>query len=98
MTSAEDIAKNLVFDEIDSSKTPNLISYSLINNANGDKWKEIKVVFNGADKAQTVDIKKGNWKIVAMDGKINPEGNLGNSKGGKISVAPYSALILAKEK
>ena len=98
MTSAEDIAKNLVFDEIDSSKTPNLISYSLINNANGDKWKEIKVVFNGADKAQTVSIKKGNWKIVAMDGKINPEGNLGTSKGGKISVAPYSALILAKEK
>ncbi len=98
MTSADQIAKNLVFDNIDSSKTPNLISYSLVNNANGDAWKEIKVVFNGADKAQTVDIKKGNWMIVAQDGRISPTGDLGRSKGGKITLAPYSALILAKEK
>ena len=98
MTTAEDIAKNLVFDVIDSEKTPNLISYSLLNNANGDAWKEIKVVFNGASNAQTVNIKKGNWKIVAMDGKISPTGDLGVTKGGKMTLAPYSALILAKEK
>ena len=97
MTSAEDIAKNLVFDKIDSSKTPNLISYSLKNNANGDAWKEIKVVFNGASEAQTVNIPKGKWNIVAADGKINPEEFLGTSKGGKMTVAPYSALILAQE-
>lgn len=97
MTSAQDIAKNLVFDRIDSSKTPNLISYSLKNHANGDKWEEIKVAFNGASKPQTVKIRKGNWKIVAMDGKISPEGDLGVSNGGTITLAPYSALILAKE-
>ncbi|MDE7108773.1 MAG: type I pullulanase, partial [Muribaculaceae bacterium] len=60
MTTAEDIAKHLVFDKIDSSKTPNLISYSLKDHANGDEWEEIKVVFNGASKPQTVNIKKGN--------------------------------------
>ncbi len=98
MTSAEDIAKNLVFDKIDSQKQPNLISYSLKNNANGDAWKEIKVVLNGADKSQTVNIPKGNWNIVATDGKISPDADLGTTKGGKISVAPYSALILAKIK
>lgn len=97
MTSAADIAKNLVFDRIDSSKTPNLISYSLKNHANGDKWEEIKVAFNGASRPQTVRISKGNWKIVAMDGKIYPEGDLGVSSGGTITLAPYSALILAKE-
>lgn len=97
MTSAEDIAKNLKFDKIDSEKNPNLISYSLLNNANGDAWKEIKVVFNGASNPQTVDIKKGDWKIVAMDGKISPTGDLGATKGGKMTLAPYSALILAKE-
>ncbi len=97
MTSAADIAKNLVFDRIDSSKTPNLISYSLKNHANGDKWEEIKVAFNGASKPQTIRIRKGNWKIVAMDGKISPEGDLGVSSGGTITLAPYSALILAKE-
>ena len=98
MTSAKDIAKNLVFDKIDSKKTPNLISYSLKNNANGDEWKEIKVVFNGADHAQSVNIAKGDWKIVAIDGKISPEADLGATNGGKMTIAPYSALILAKTK
>ena len=96
MTSADDIARHLVFDKIDSSKTPNLISYSLKDNANGDEWKEIKVVFNGASKPQAVNVKKGNWKIVAKDGKISPDASLGASKGGKITLAPYSALILAQ--
>lgn len=96
MTTAADIAKNLKFDKIDSSKTPNLISYSLLNHANGDEWEEIKVVFNGSDKPQTVDIKKGNWLIVASDGLISPNGGLGRLEGGKQTVAPYSALILAR--
>lgn len=97
MTSAEDIARHLKFDKIDSQKTPNLISYSLIDNANGDAWKEIKVVFNGASEARKVRIGKGNWKIVAQDGRISPEGDLGTTRGGEMTVAPYSALILARE-
>ncbi len=103
MTNAKDIAKNLVFDKIDSAKTPNLISYSLRNNANGDSWKEIKLVFNGAAESRSVKVKKGKWLVIAKDGKIatpskkdaNP--NLGTFDGGEIVVAPYSALILAQE-
>lgn len=98
MTTAEDIAKHLVFDNIDSAKQPNLISYTLKDHANGDAWKEIKVVFNGADHAQTVNIPKGDWNIVAIDGKISADADLGAMRGGKTSVAPYSALILAKMK
>ena len=98
MTSAEDIARHLVFDEIDSSKTPNLLSYTLKDNANGDSWKEIKVAFNGASQPQTINVPKGKWMIVAKDGKIAPVEGLGSFKGGKITLAPYSALILAKEK
>ena len=94
MTSAKDIARHLKFDNIDSRKQPNLISYSLLDNANGDAWKEIKVIFNGADKEQTVTIPKGNWQIVVQDGQIDVENPLGTSAGGKVSVAPYSALIL----
>jgi hypothetical protein len=86
------------FDKIDSEKQPNLIAYSLIDNANGDSWKEIKVVLNGAATAQEVKIKKGDWMIVAQDGRICPEGQLGTTKGGKITVAPYSALIIARTK
>lgn len=96
MTSAEQIAKHLKFDKIDSEKTPNLISYSLVDNANGDQWKEIKVIFNGANHAQTLSIPKGEWIVIAKDGVIEPEQTLGKIKGGKVTVSPYSALILHK--
>lgn len=94
MTTADEIARNIVFDKV---KEPNLISYSIKNNANGDNWSEIKLVFNGADETRTVNIPKGNWIVVAQDGKINADG-LGATKGGKMEVAPTSALILAREK
>jgi len=94
MTSAADIARHLVFDKINSEKTPNLISYTIRGNANGDEWKDIKVVLNGASKAQSVKVKKGNWMIVAKDGKISPDEGLGYFHGGEIELAPYSALIL----
>lgn len=96
MTTAEDISKHLKFDKVDSAKTPNLISYSLLDHANGDQWREIKLVFNGADAARTVSIPRGNWMIIASDGKISADGSLGAAKGGKMTVAPYSALILAR--
>lgn len=94
MTSAEDIARHLVFDKIDSKKTPNLISYSLKDNANGDEWKEIKVIFNGASNPQSVNVKKGKWVIVAKDGKFADPAETMLFNGGKVELAPYSALIL----
>ena len=93
-TTAEAIAKHIVFDKTDAD---NLISYSIKDNANGDSWKEIKLVFNGSDESREVKIKKGDWIVIADDGKINADG-IGTSKGGKTIVAPRSALILAREK
>ena len=94
MTTAEDVACNLVFDRV---KEPNLISYSLKNNANGDEWREIKVVFNGSKDARQVNIPKGEWKVIARDGRLEAEG-FDTVKGGRISVEPTSALILARIK
>ena len=94
MTTAEAIAKHIVFDNV---KGENLISYSIKDNANGDSWKEIKLVFNGSNEAQEVKIKKGEWIIVAQDGKLKADG-MGSTKGGKMTVAPTSALILARVK
>ena len=97
MTTAEDIAKNIKFDKV---ATTNLISYSILNNANGDAWKEIKLIFNGNATAQTVKVKKvkkGTWKVIARDGNLNPDG-IGEFAGGEITLAPYSALILATDK
>lgn len=96
LATAEEIARHLRFDNIDSEKTPNLISYSLTDHAGGDEWSEIKLVFNGAPHAQTVAAPKGKWLVVARDGKIDPNG-MGEIKGGKVTLAPYSALILARK-
>lgn len=94
MTSAEDVARNIVFDKIAS---PNVISYSIKNNANGDSWKEIKLVFNGSDAPFVAKIPKGDWTVVARDGQLVAEG-MDTSRGGSVVVAPTSALILARSK
>lgn len=94
MTSADQIAKNLKFDKV---KESNLISYSLLNNANGDSWKEIKVIFNGSTEHREVKIPKGEWLVIADDGRLDA-GGLRTVKGGKMTVAQTSALILAKVK
>ena len=94
MTTAEDIANNIKFDD---TAEPNLISYSILNNANGDEWGEIKLIFNGSDTAKTVEVDKASWLVVATDGNIDPEG-LGETAGGSVEVAAYSATILARVK
>ncbi|MDE6074041.1 MAG: type I pullulanase, partial [Muribaculaceae bacterium] len=94
MTSARDIANNIVFDKTDA---PNLISYSIKNNANGDEWKEIKVILNGADSDALVKVDKADWIVIARDGQINPEG-LDTTRGGNMTVPATSALILARVK
>lgn len=99
MTTAGDIAKNLVFDKVTE---PNVISYSLKNHANGDEAAEIKLVFNGNEKPVNVKIPKGKWTIVARDGKIDAEGlktadGVETTNGGLLTVEPTSALILIRK-
>lgn len=93
LRTADEVARHIKFDE---TKSDNLISYSITGNAGGDTWKEIKLVFNGANEAQTVNIKKDDWTIVAQDGRINMNG-LGTTRGGSITLPPHTALILATE-
>ncbi len=99
MTSADDIARNIRFDRTEGS---NLVSYSILNHANGDEWKEIKLVFNGSDDSRQVNIPKGDWLVVAQDGRLNhtglenPDGSKLHIRGGRTEVTPRSALILAR--
>lgn len=93
MTTTADVARHLKFDKSE----PGLISYSLTDNANGDAWKEIKVIFNGSDEPREVKVPKGDWIVIADDGQINAEG-LSTTRGGKLIAAPRAALILAREK
>ena len=100
MTTADDVARHIRFDKSE----PNLISYSLVDHANGDEWKEIKVIFNGRDTDTETKIPKGDWLVICRDGEISHTGlKDANGKnmtvrGGKVTVPHRSALILAKEK
>ncbi|MDE6629149.1 MAG: DUF3372 domain-containing protein, partial [Muribaculaceae bacterium] len=100
MTTAEDIARHLRFDKVSAD---NLVSYSLVDHANGDSWKEIKIIFNGADTDAEVRIPKGKWLVVARDGELRHDGLRGHDgdriryNGGKTVVPHRSALILARE-
>ena len=50
----------------------NVVAYVLRNNANGDSWKNILVVYNGNLQAQELTI-PGKWIIVANDKKAGTE-------------------------
>lgn len=101
MTTAEDVARHIKFDKTDKD---NLVSYSIVGNANGDDWKEIKLVFNGSDDDVDVKLPKGDWLVVARDGQLSADGlrdaagNEQRVRGGVTKVPHRSALILAKEK
>ena len=75
-----------------------------MNHANGDEWKEIKVVLNGADANQSVRLPKGEWMVIAHDGLIDhtglkdASGEVQTVKGGLTDVPHRSALILARKK
>lgn len=93
MTSADDIARHISFDKTDR---PNLISYSILDHANGDTWREIKLIFNGSDEAAEVRVPRGRWKVIARDGHLDADG-FDTTDGGHLTVTPVSALILARE-
>lgn len=59
----------------------------------GEPWKRIVVVLNGSRDSRTVDIPAGDYTVVCRDGLIHEEG-MGRQQGGRVTVAPQSALIL----
>lgn len=94
MTSAAEVARNIVFDTV---TVPNVISYSICNHANGDSCAEIKLIFNGSNTDYAADIPAGRWTVMAYDGTIKADG-MRHFDGGNIIVPHTSALILGRLK
>lgn len=93
MTSTPDIQNNLSFLDTDSEL---LVAYTLNGEAVGDSWKQIFVVYNGADEAQTVTVPSGSWTKIIDSGEINLEG-ISPSSGGQLTVGRNSALLLVQQ-
>ncbi|MFV0391566.1 MAG: type I pullulanase [Paludibacteraceae bacterium] len=93
MTDFEMMKKRLKFVEFG---IPNVVAYTLSENANGDSWKEILVIFNGNRKNVTIQLPEGEWNVVCHNGEISPDVPLFTTKGLQFSINASSASILYK--
>jgi len=92
MPSTEMIQENLEFLNIEGD---NFIGYRIKNNANGDEWKDILVLLNGADLNKTIALPEGSWTLV-NEGKVINEKGIGRKRSGSITVTARTPLILKK--
>ncbi|QSO51641.1 type I pullulanase [Alicyclobacillus curvatus] len=76
MTTAAQIRQHLQF----LSSPGNTIEYELTDNANGDHWKNIVVIFNPNQNAEPFSLPAGKWTIAATRGKVG-EHTLGHAQG-----------------
>jgi pullulanase len=73
-----------------------IVAYQISDNANGDEWENIVVIFNANKTAQEVNIPEGEWTVALQAETIKPEGILTVSSG-QVRVPRLSAMILYSE-
>lgn len=91
-------AQNIVFSDIDDK---NIVAYTLENTLTANKeWKQVAVLFNAGETAQTVELKAAQgktlpteWATVANNLSAGIK-NLGTVKGNTIMVPARSAVVL----
>jgi pullulanase len=74
--------------------TPGIIAYQLKNNAGGDAWQNIIVIFNGNRSAWSVKLPRDTYKVVLRGDQINEEGLDVLEVTSGVQVPGSSALIL----
>jgi pullulanase len=85
----------LIQDHLNFFETndPNIISYRISGNANGDNWKDVLVILNGNTVDKTVKIPAGRW-ILAADGDTIDEKGIKKVSSEELTVKATSAYIL----
>jgi len=74
--------------------SPGMVSFSINDYANGDKWKDIIVIYNSNTSGQSIAV-DGTWKIAAMGSIIDEKGITSMSR--QLKVPPLSMLIGYRE-
>lgn len=90
MISTEDIQNNLVFLEMPAEQ---MVGYAINNNAHGDDWNSIAVLFNAHTLEQTAKLPRKGWVIV-VDGERAGTKSLGEVKGDTVAIPARSSLVL----
>lgn len=68
-----------------------VVAYKLKDHANGDAWREIVVIFNGANTMKNVELPAGSWRVALKDGKFSTTSTEVN---GIMAIEPISTCIL----
>lgn len=89
MNKTEDVQKHLQFLKCSENS---VVAFTLSENANGDSWKNIVVIYNGNNKKVTVEVPAGKWTLVAFDGKIDLNSSI-QTEGNTMEVPALSAVI-----
>jgi pullulanase len=76
--------------EFATNSPENVVAYLIRNNANGDAWKNILVVYNGTGEGHDLTV-TGDWTIIANDQRAGVE-SLGKAKD-QIHIAPFSMIV-----
>ena len=90
MGTSKEINTNLHFEKV----TNQLISYTISNNANGDDWKTILVIYNASKKPVQYKL-EGNWQQAVIGDIFQPNGSIICDK--QIKVPAISMCILFQE-
>lgn len=89
MNKTEDVQKHLQFLKCSENS---VVAFTLSENANGDSWKNIVVIYNGNNKKVVVEVPSKKWTLVAFDGQIDLKG-IAQVEGGSIEVPALSSVI-----
>jgi len=90
MTSAEEISRNIIFQE---KVAPQVVAYTINSAGVKDRWKKIFVVFNGSTHSTSTKLPAGTWKIFIADNAVKVLKPI----SGTLTVKPSSSWILFQE-
>jgi pullulanase len=90
MPDADMVRKHLRFGD----SQPGVVSFTISDHANGDRWKDIMVIYNATTQAKTL-MADGTWTIVASGNTINEKGIMKMTKS--LTVPPQSMMMGYRE-
>ena len=93
LSSAEDVAAHVTPVE---GLSANVIAYDITGGVNEETAEEIFLVFNANTEETTVTLPEGEWNVY-IDGEKAGTEVLSTITDGTVSVAPLSAMVLARE-
>ncbi|MBN1926208.1 MAG: type I pullulanase [Prolixibacteraceae bacterium] len=93
MTNAEMIQQHLKFSKC---YMPGVVAYELGENANGDEWKHIIVIFNNNPDPVIFPVKKRTWVEIANGLAIDEKG-LSRHESHSVFVPPVSMMMLVAD-